>query len=126
MVHRLIAVVAILTTAALLGDAAQVLCFGEDGHVAFERLISAEHLGAASSRVGDVLASGSSHSSERTHVDVSVGEARVKDRLVPHVAPGMTSVAVAAPPDVYVTLPRSSLVLEAPRLSSVRTTVLRT
>jgi hypothetical protein len=125
MFRRVIALLGLLTTAALLGDAAQILCFGEDGHVAFERLIGAEHLGAgAPTTTAESIAHAAGERSERMHVDVSV-EAGVKSRLATStlpgaaIAPARTSVLTAT----AVVAPR--LEAEAPSICALRTTVLR-
>jgi hypothetical protein len=125
MFRRVIALLGLLTTAALLGDAAQILCFGEDGHVAFERLIGAEHLGVgAPTTTAESIAHAAGGPSERMHVDVSI-EAGVKSRVATSTVPG-----AAVGPDSTSILTATALVtprVESESLSicALRTTVLR-
>jgi hypothetical protein len=124
MLRRFIALLALLTTAALLGDVAQIICFGEDGHVAVERLVSAEHLGAAPSS-GATFAPVGGEPPERMHVDVSIGEAGAKNGLAAPIGPTMAVRLTAASVD-RPTLPIDRVIdVVDQSLGAVRTTVLR-
>jgi hypothetical protein len=124
MFTRLIALLALLTTAALLGDVAQIICFDEDGHVAVERLVSVEHLGTVPSSDATFAPVGG-EPAERTHVDVSIGEAGAKNGLVAPLAPAMAVGFAVASVD-RPTLPVDRVIdVVDQSLSAVRTTVLR-
>jgi hypothetical protein len=125
MAYRVLVIATLLTTAALLGDVGQIVCFGEDGHVAFERMASEEHLRVAAS-TGDTIVPVAHASAERMHVDVSLGEAGVKGRAIPPAVPEAAASLAATPARHTAPLAPTAVETEAPPLRALRTTVLRT
>lgn len=125
MFTRILTLVTLLATVNLLGDVAQILCFGEDGHVALEWLASDEHarVVASSSPRAETMLPARDASSERPHVDVPVGDAGLKSRTASPMTPA-TSVAVVNPGPVSASVPPIPGV-EPLALCALRTTVLR-
>ena len=126
VLSRLVALLTLLTTLYVMGDAAQILCFGEDGHVALERFAGSEHLGAAASGAGHTIMPAHDPTSERVHVDVSVGETAPKNQMLRPIVAATTVSYIPTPTTSSATWADPSVDVEAPPLRSIRTTVLRT
>jgi hypothetical protein len=123
MARRALALLILVMSVALLGDVMQVLCFGEDGHVAFERLGCREHANGAPARA-EMRAVTPRDLADAVHVDVFLGDASLKSWTTTLAAiAARTSLDAVPPPQ---TPARAGwLVFEPQSLSALRTTVLR-
>jgi hypothetical protein len=128
MVSRVLALLTLLATVALLSDVAQILCFGEDGHVAFERLVSDEHVRTAvpSAKDDETIVPTPHASPLGVHIDVSVGDVGLKNRISTQTAPATSGAHVTLPIAYAPVLAGLVLDVETPTLCALRTTVLRT
>jgi hypothetical protein len=124
MVTRVLALLTLLAAAALMGDVAQVLCFGEDGHAAFERLVSDEHFRTVTVMHETLVAT--QHASPGVHVDVSVADTGVKGGIFTGAVPPPNATHAARMAGDTPAFVSAVLGVEGPTLCALRTTVLRT
>ena len=125
MATRVLALLTLCAMAALMGDVAQVLCFGEDGHAGLERLDSDEHFRTVTAK-HETLVATQPASPDGVHVDVSVADMGLKGRLFTATVPATNAIYAALMTEDPPVLVSSVLSVQAPTLCALRTIVLRT